>query len=321
MSLETPVAISGVTVRLGGAEILTSIDLRVGPGEIVAVLGPSGSGKTTLLGAVAGFTPVAAGEIRIAGKLVSTPRRTIPPERRSVGFVFQSYALWPHLDARDTVAFPMEVAGMPRPQARRRAEALLGSLGVADLADRTPAEMSGGQQQRVGLARALARDAALWLLDEPTAHLDAATRQIVEEVVTAALRDRGAAAVYATHDPAEALGSADRVVLLGAGRVIQQGTPADVYERPVNEWAARLTGPASVLVRRGRRVLIRPEWVRLGLSGESAPVVSVRNRGPHTEVGLDTPHGRLEARVRGAATHRVGDALRWETDREWPLSD
>jgi ABC-type Fe3+/spermidine/putrescine transport system ATPase subunit len=311
--------LTGATVVLGGSEVLHTIDLEVGAGEVVALLGPSGSGKTTLLGACAGFVPLAAGEIRIGGEVVSTAATTVPPERRSVGFVFQSYALWPHLSARDTVAFPMEVAGLPRREARARAETVLDSLGVAALADRLPSEMSGGQQQRVGLARAVARGASLWLLDEPTAHLDAVTRQAIEEVVTTALRESGAAAIHATHDPAEALGSADRVVLLSAGRVVQQGSPAEVYQHPMDEWSARLTGPASVLVRQGRRLMIRPEWVRLGVAGEPATVVSVRIRGPHSDVVLDTPYGRLEARVPGAAPHRVGDAVRWETERDWPL--
>lgn len=313
------VTLSGVSVALGGSAVIRAMDLDVAAGEVVALLGPSGSGKTTLLGACAGFVPIASGEIRIGGEVVSTPTGTVPPERRSVGFVFQSYALWPHLSARDTVAFPMEVAGASRREARARAETLLGWLGVADLADRLPAEMSGGQQQRVGLARAVARGASLWLLDEPTAHLDAVTRQVVEAVVTTALRESGAAAIYATHDPAEALGSADRVVLLSAGRVVQQGSPVEVYQRPVDEWSARLTGPASVLVREGGRVMIRPEWVRLGV-GETATVASVRIRGPHSDVVLDTPYGRLEARVPGAAPHRVGDTVRWETTRDWPLT-
>lgn len=315
----TPIlAVAALTVRLGGTDVLSRVDVSVAPGEVVALLGPSGSGKTTLLGAVAGFVTISGGEIRISGEIVSAPGHTAPPEERSIGFVFQSYALWPHLTARDTVAFPMEVAGMRRDAARERAAALLESLGVADLADRRPSEMSGGQQQRVGLARALARDAALWLLDEPTAHLDGVTRRAVEEIVATGRRQRGAAAIYATHDPAEAFGTADRVVLLGAGRVVQQGSPTEVYERPVDEWAARLTGPASVLVRRGERVMVRPEWVRLG-SGEPGVVTRVLPRGAYTEVVLDTAAGRLEARESGATPHRVGDAVRWRADRDWPL--
>ncbi|HEX5630309.1 MAG TPA: ABC transporter ATP-binding protein [Acidimicrobiia bacterium] len=319
MTPDPLLAVSALTVRLGGADVLSTVDVSLAPGEVVAMLGPSGSGKTTLLGAVAGFVPVASGEISISGEVVSAPGHTIPPERRSIGFVFQSYALWPHLTARDTVAFPMEVAGMRREDARKRADAILASLGVADLAGRLPVEMSGGQQQRVGLARVLARNAALWLLDEPTAHLDGVTRQVVEEVVAAGLRERGAAAIYATHDPGEALGIADRVVLLRAGRVVQQGSPAEVYERPVDEWAARLTGPASVLVRRDKRVMVRPEWVRIG-AGEPGIVASVRTRGPFTAVVLDTADGRLEAWEAGAAPHRVGDAVRWHAERDWPLS-
>ena len=166
--------------------------------------------------------------------------------------MFQSYALWPHLTALDTVAFPLRMAGSGDGDARRRAGEILEALGIGDLGGRRPAAMSGGQQQRVGLARALARDATLFLLDEPTAHLDAATRAAAEALIAAQRALRGAAAVYATHDAAEALGVADRVALLRDGRIVQVGTPKEVYEQPVDEWAAVLTGPVSVIDLPGR---------------------------------------------------------------------
>ncbi|HAX81864.1 MAG TPA: ABC transporter ATP-binding protein [Actinobacteria bacterium] len=310
--------VTGLTVRITDREILSGIDLTVAPGETVAVLGPSGSGKTTLLATIAGFFTPAEGEIRIAGELVASPHTQLPPERRSIGFVFQSYALWPHLSARDTVAFPWRVAGVDAAEARRRADALLGSLGIAELAERLPAEMSGGQQQRVGVARALAREADLFLLDEPTAHLDAVTRRAAEVEVAAQRRTRVAAALYATHDPAEALGAADRVVLLRAGAIVQQGSPVAVYAEPGDEWAARLTGAVSVLVRQGQRVAVRPEWVRLG-SGAPGTIVAVRFRGPHSELTLETAEGLVEARVPGPPSHRVGEAVKWEATREWVL--
>jgi ABC-type sugar transport system ATPase subunit len=177
--------VNGLTVRIADRDILTGIDLSVASGETVAVLGPSGSGKSSLLATFAGlFIPYLDG-IRMAGELVASPLTQLPPERRSIGFVFQSYALWPHLSARDTVAFPWRVAGVEPEEARRRADALLESLGIAELAERLPAEMSGGQQQRVGVARALAREADLFLLDEPTAHLDAVTRRRRGEIAAA----------------------------------------------------------------------------------------------------------------------------------------
>jgi ABC-type sugar transport system ATPase subunit len=310
--------VTGLTVRIADRDILTGIDLSVAPGETVAVLGPSGSGKTTLLATIAGFFIPAAGEIRMAGELVASPHTQLPPERRSIGFVFQSYALWPHLSARDTVAFPWRVAGVDPEESRRRADALLESLGIAELAERLPGEMSGGQQQRVGVARALAREADLFLLDEPTAHLDAVTRRAAEVEIAAQRRTRIAAALYATHDPAEALGAADRVVLLRAGTIVQQGTPVAVYEEPRDEWAARLTGAVSVLMRQGQRVAVRPEWVHLG-TGAAGTVAAVRFRGPHTELTLHTPDGRVEARVPGPPAHRVGESVKWEATREWVL--
>lgn len=318
MSRPPALEVTGLAVRIADREILTGIDLTVAPGETVAVLGPSGSGKTTLLATIAGFFVPAAGEIRISGRPVASSAAQVPPEGRSIGFVFQSYALWPHLSARDTVAFPWRVGGIDADEARRRADALLDSLGIAELADRLPAEMSGGQQQRVGVARALAREADLFLLDEPTAHLDAVTRRTAEAEIAIQRRNRRAAALYATHDPAEALGAADRVVLLRSGAIVQEGPPVVVYEQPRDEWAARLTGPVAVLVRGGRRVAVRPEWVRLG-SGATGTVTAVRYRGPHTELTLETADGGVEARVPGSPEHRVGDTVLWETMREWVL--
>ncbi|MBI5157006.1 MAG: ABC transporter ATP-binding protein [Acidimicrobiia bacterium] len=309
--------VRGLVVHAGGHEILSGVDLAVAAGEVVAVLGPSGSGKTTLLSAVAGFIPLSAGEIRIGGEVVGSG---VPPEQRSIGFVFQSYALWPHLDARDTVAFPLRAAGHGVDAARRRADELLTAMGIAELAGRRPAEMSGGQQQRVGVARALARDATLYLLDEPTAHLDAATRGAAESEIAAQRAARGAAALYATHDPAEALGAANRVALMRSGRIVQVGSPIEVYERPIDEWAARMTGPVSVVADWPGmgRVAIRPEWVRLGGS-RSATVSAVRFRGSFTDLTLTTGLGEIEVRVSGATRHRPGESVTWEANRVWAL--
>ena len=225
--------------------------------------------------------------------------------------------LWPHLTALETVAFPLRVAGVGDAEARRRAGEILAGLGIAGLADRRPAELSGGQQQRVGVARALARDADLYLLDEPTAHLDASTRAAAERLIDDQRAARGAAAVYATHDPAEALGTADRVALLREGRIVQIGSPREVYEEPVDEWAAVLTGPVSIVAWPGTgRVAIRPEWVTL--DGDlPATVADIRYRGSHTDVTLDTGVGPILARVGGAAGPQPGDAVRWSAVRMW----
>jgi ABC-type Fe3+/spermidine/putrescine transport system ATPase subunit len=337
----------GVGVAYGPRPVLHDLDLTVAPGEALALLGPSGCGKTTLLYTVAGFSACDRGTIRVAGRLVADGRRGRPPEDRDVGVVFQNYALWPHLTARDTVAYPLRRAGVERAAARARALDLLDRLGVAHLAGRRPAQLSGGEQQRVGIARALARDAALYLFDEPTAHLDTALRGVLQEEVAAARRALGAAVLYATHDVAEAFAVADRVAILREGRVLHAAPPREVYERPVDLWAARLTGPASALtlaearvrgdgveVRIGGacmlvpaagagavpdgplRVLVRPEWAHLG-GPFPGRVTSVRYRGADTDYRLDTPAGTLEVRERGAPSAAVGSSPGWGLSRVW----
>jgi iron(III) transport system ATP-binding protein len=344
---------TGVAVGYQGAPVLADLDLAVRPGEVVALLGPSGSGKSTLLHTVAGFLPLIAGELRLAGRTVDSGRRSSPPETRNIGMVFQNYALWPHLSVIDTVAYPRRRRGVATREARADAQAILERLDIAHLADRRPAQLSGGEQQRVGLARALARDAALYLFDEPTAHLDTHLRATFQLELGAKQRATGAGALYATHDAAEALGLADRVALVGAGRLVQLGAPADVYARPVNLWAARLTGPASVLtavvtptaydtvklrvagieirvagaeggsvsgLAGERQILLRPDWTSAGgpLSGR---LTAVAFRGPHTdhlvEVGLD----QVLVRRPGPPRHRVGDLFSWSIDRAWVLPD
>jgi ABC-type Fe3+/spermidine/putrescine transport system ATPase subunit len=161
--------------------------------------------------------------------------------------VFQGYALWPHMTALETVAYPLRRRGVSASEARRRAQELLEGVGIGRLAGRRPAELSGGEQQRVGLCRALARDPDLYLFDEPTAHLDSALRADLQGQLTGQRQGSKAAALYATHDVSEALAVADRVALLRDGGLVQVGTPVDIYERPVDLWAAQLTGAASLL--------------------------------------------------------------------------
>jgi len=343
--------VRGLTVEYEGVAAVSEVDLTVARGEVVALLGPSGSGKSTLLHAVAGFRSPSAGEIWLHGRLVAAPGHAVPPERRDVGVVFQNYALWPHLSVVDTVAYPARRRGTGRTSARAEALLILRLLDIARLADRRPAELSGGEQQRVGLARALARRAALSVFDEPTAHLDTHVRGLFLEELRARQRDSGTAAVYATHDAQEALGLADRVVLLDAGRVVQLGSPEQVYAEPVDLWAATLTGPASMLTTRVaradaehctlevagtevsvackspelsdpsvRRLLVRPEWARLGgaLPGR---LRAVWYRGPHTDHLVETPVGDVLIRVSGAVSGRqVGEAVSWSLDRTWALA-
>lgn len=342
--MRTPLVVCrGLSVDYGVFRALDKVDLEVNDGETLALLGPSGSGKTTLLYAIAGFVSLAEGEIEISGEVVANRDLSAPPEARSVAFVFQNYALWPHLSAVDTVAYPMRRAGIGKVAARRRAGGLLASLGIGELSDRRPAEMSGGQQQRVGLARALARQASVYLFDEPTAHLDAAARQSVAEEIAERRVGSASAAIHSTHDATEALAVADRVAILRRGRVVQVGTPVEVYERPVDRWAARLTGPASILTGHAAdgmlelaaaavkcegldekhgdvEVMVRADWVELGGS-VGGVVTDVWFRGPHTDYRVDTVAGSLVARIPGAPTMSAGERGGWSIRRAYYMGE
>ena len=321
MPAEPALELRAVVVTYGGRAVVDGVSLRVAPGEVLALLGPSGSGKSTLLGAIAGFVTPAAGEIRLGGRVVAGGGRVVPPDRRGVGMVFQDHALWPHLSALDTVAYPLRRRGWGKDDARGDAAEVLDLLRIRHLADRRPAELSGGEQQRVGLGRALARQPALYLFDEPTAHLDTHLRGLFLEELAERRREQGAAAVYATHDAEEALGLADRVALLSDGRLVQVGTPLEVYEQPVDAFAARLTGPVSEIDdphRAGARVLVRPGWALFGgwLRGR---VRAVRFRGPYSDHLLATPYGELLVREPGPPSAAVGDDVTWTLLRSRPL--
>lgn len=330
----------GLGVQYGTVAALADVDLEVDAGELVAVLGPSGSGKTTLLHAIAGFVPLAAGSIEIDGRTVATPDASVAPEDRHLGVVFQHHALWPHLTAAETVAFPLKRRGAGGPTIAVEVDRLLERLGLSHLGDRLPAELSGGEQQRVSLARALARHPTVFLFDEPTAHLDAPLRRDLLDEIDDQRRLDGSAGVYATHDAAEALALADRMVVLRAGRVVQVGTPVEVYEQPVDRWAAELTGPASVLdvtlapTREGRARLVlgpaeraiectgdsggvpllRPEWVRLG-GPFAGRVDRVWYRGSRTDYRLQTLAGSLVVGEDGPPRLAAGDETGWDIHR------
>ena len=311
--------IRDLAVSYSAGRVLEAVELRVAEGEVLALLGPSGSGKSTLLNAIAGFLPVQAGTILLGGRPVAAPGRADPPEQRDIAFVFQDYGLWPHLNAVDTVAYPLRRRGVRRDAARSQARSLLERLGIGELGDRRPAQLSGGEQQRVGLGRALARQAALYLFDEPTAHLDAQVRDVFLTELAARRRETGAAAVYATHDAAEALGLADRVALLVAGRIVQVGSPQQLYAEPVSETAAQLTGPASFLAGPAGPMLVRPDWARLG-GDRSGVVVDVWFRGSHTDYAVRVNEGDLLIRAPAAPAYERGEHVTWTLDRAWPLS-
>ena len=238
-----PVALSvGATVRRGGFTLDVAVD--VAPGEVLGVLGPNGAGKTTLLRALCGLTAITTGRIRLGAEVLDDAAADtfVPAERRPVGLVFQDYRLFPHLDVLDNVAFSPRSRGATRREARVRAATWLERLDLVELASRKPHEISGGQAQRVALARALAAEPRLLLLDEPLSALDARTRLEVRTRLRHHLKDFAGPVLLVTHDPLEAMVLADRLLVIEDGRVVQEGTPADVARRPATQYVARLVG-------------------------------------------------------------------------------
>ncbi|GGB93534.1 spermidine/putrescine ABC transporter ATP-binding protein [Marivita lacus] len=240
------ITLTDLRKSFSGKPAVNGIDIDIAPGEFFAIVGASGCGKSTLLRLIAGLEVADAGEIALGGKQVSGPGLHLPSEARGVGFVFQSYALWPHLDVRGNVAFPLEAAGLRAVEAARRAERHLTTVALEHYASRKPAELSGGQRQRVALARCLAQDAGIILMDEPLANLDPHLRATMEEELVAFHRAAAATTVYITHDQREAMAVADRMAVMAAGRFLQVGAPDEVYARPASAEVARFIGEGVV---------------------------------------------------------------------------
>lgn len=233
-----------VDARVRRGQFLLTSAFTVPAGEVLGVLGPNGSGKSTLLSAIAGLIPLTGGRIELAGQVMddATTGDFVEAAGRPIGFVFQNYRLFPHMNVRDNVAFSPRVQGLGRAEAANRADHWLDRFGLTDLAGRKPARLSGGQAQRVALARALAGDPAILLLDEPLAALDAQTRLDVQTELKRHLSDFDGPCLLITHDPLEALVLADRLLVLEHGRIVQEGGPARVARQPATEYVAKLVG-------------------------------------------------------------------------------
>ena len=231
-------------LRLGENEILRGVSMSVPRGKVVALLGPSGSGKTTLLRAVAGLEKPHTGSIRIGERTLydSGNGTDLPAEKRGLGLVFQSYALWPHRTVFDNVAYGLKLRGVSAGEKKRRVEAALAQIGLAHLAARYPHQLSGGQQQRVALARALVYEPPVILLDEPLSNLDAKLREEARAWLRQLIVALDLSALCVTHDQVEAMAIADKIVLLNGGEIEQEGTPAELYEKPRTLFAAEFMG-------------------------------------------------------------------------------
>jgi putative spermidine/putrescine transport system ATP-binding protein len=303
------VSFRDVSRHFGAVRAVDGVDLDIAEGEFFAMLGPSGSGKTTCLRLIAGFERPTAGEIRLFGESVEGQ----PPYRRAVNTVFQDYALFPHLNVIDNVAYGLMIAGVPRRERHARAEEALAMMALPGYGARKPSQLSGGQRQRVALARALVNRPRVLLLDEPLGALDLKLREQMQDELKALQRKVGITFVFVTHDQGEALSMADRVAVFNEGRIQQVGTPAEVYGRPRTRFVADFVGGSNVLPP-GLTALfggppgwasLRPEALRLGppegarITGR---VTAARYLGSATRLVLDlgteaAPDGRSEVAV------------------------
>jgi iron(III) transport system ATP-binding protein len=282
------VELRSLTKRYGDIAVVDGISLTIEHGHLVCLLGPSGCGKTTTLRLIAGFVEPSDGEIRVGDRLVSSRAQTLPPERRNMSMIFQSYALWPHMSVAENIVYGLKLRKIDRATIAAKLDAILATTKLAPLADRYPGELSGGQQQRVALARALIVEPETLLLDEPLSNLDANLREEMRFEVRRLHDAYRYTTVYVTHDQSEAMTTADLIAVMNAGKIEQAGSPEDIYDRPRSEFVARFIGASNVIKGKGLDAThVEFAGVALRCVGEpvkagSAAPVSIR---PH-DVGI-----------------------------------
>ncbi|WP_333828946.1 ABC transporter ATP-binding protein [Pararhodobacter sp.] len=321
--MQAAVEFANVSRHFGQIRAVDGVDLRIDEGTFFAMLGPSGSGKTTCLRLISGFETPTGGAIRIFGQDVGA----VPPNRRNVNTVFQDYALFPHMNVRDNVAYGLMVKGVGKRLRLDKADALLSLVKLDSYGGRKPGELSGGQRQRVALARALVNEPKVLLLDEPLGALDLKLREAMQDELKALQRRLGITFVFVTHDQGEALSMADQVAVFNEGRIAQIGTPADIYDRPRTRFVADFVGSSNVLspdmaTRFGAAAQwasLRPESVRIGAEGArvSGQVTALRYLGAGTRVIVAVPGGEIAAFLgKGQPVPAPGEtvSLGWNED-------
>ena len=325
--MTTALTLDDVRKLYGTKAAVDGVSLTLKAGKITCLLGPSGCGKSTLLRLIAGLEPLDGGTVS-TDHILSGPGYHLPPEQRDIGFVFQDYALFPHISVEDNVAFGLK--RLDPVERQKRALLQLHRVQLADRAKAFPQALSGGEQQRIALARALAREPALVLLDEPFSGLDAHLKAGVRDATLEALRDAGTAALIVTHDAEEALLMADHLALMDQGQILQTGTPKDCYRRPVSLSAARLLGPVNpiaVIVKDNKAdtglgrldatgladgpaiAIVRPEALTLTTDGTPALVLANRFAGAESWIKLRIGGLDLEARIPTGRSPVVGSQV------------
>jgi multiple sugar transport system ATP-binding protein len=321
----TALVLDGVSKAFGATKVLHDISLDVAEGEFVVFVGPSGCGKSTLLRAIAGLEDVTAGRVLIGGKDVTN----VPPAKRGIAMVFQSYALYPHLDVEGNMSLGLRQAGEPAAEIGRRVAEAARMLALDPYLARRPAELSGGQRQRVAIGRAVVRKPDLFLFDEPLSNLDAALRMATRVEIARLHRELGAAMIYVTHDQTEAMTLADRIVVLRDGRVEQVGSPLGLYNNPANRFVAGFLGapsmnflPAAPLGRPGDTLGIRPEHLTLRDGGRlSGTVAHVERLGGDTNLIVTLADGTpVTVRLFGQHGQGVGEAIRLDFEDRHALA-
>ena len=310
----TALTLRQVNKSFGKVHVLKDIDLDVEDGEFVVFVGPSGCGKSTLLRVIAGLEDASSGEVQIGGQVVNTT----PPAKRGIAMVFQSYALYPHLNVRGNMTLALKQEGQPKDEIERRVAEAGRMLNLGDYLDRFPSELSGGQRQRVAIGRAIVRQPKLFLFDEPLSNLDAALRMNTRVEISNLHRQLKATMVYVTHDQTEAMTLADKIVVLRDGRVEQVGSPMELYNNPANQFVAGFLGapamnflPADKVTHGDIRTLgIRPEDIRIDPEGQiDGKVTHVENLGGDTNLIVDEGTQPLTVRLFGQHRVKVGDDI------------
>ena len=300
------ITINHVTKSFGDVTVLKEFTEEFQDGEFITFLGPSGCGKTTMLRIIAGFEKPTTGEIRIDGKVVSSKDVFVPPEKRGIGMVFQSYAVWPHMNVFDNVAYPLKIQKVPKAEIKEKVEEILEIVHLSQYANRMPSQLSGGQQQRVALGRALIGQPKLLLLDEPLSNLDAKLRESMRFEIKEIQRKLKITVVYVTHDQVEAMSMADDIVLMKDGYIVQQSNPRELYNNPNCIYAAQFIGTPQMnvvdnILPQGMKLGFRPEKMYLQEIPEEhilirADIVTKEMLGAETIYSLDSRYGRLTAK-------------------------